>query len=108
MRHVLVNHARERLTAKRGGGAIVESLSEEHLEVGESEDTAVIEIHEALARLAALDERLALVVECRFFAGYSEEDTAAALGLTERTVRRDWSKARAWLRVELGTSSTTL
>ena len=102
MRHILVNHARERLAAKRGGGASVESLDEEHMNVGEGDDSTVVEVHDAIERLAMLDERLAQVVECRFFAGYTEEDTAAALGLTERTVRRDWTKARAWLRVELG------
>jgi RNA polymerase sigma factor (sigma-70 family) len=64
-------------------------------------DDSVIEVHEAVDRLARFDERLAQVVECRFFAGYTEEDTATALGMTERTIRRDWAKARAWLRVEL-------
>ncbi|MEP7243260.1 MAG: ECF-type sigma factor [Gammaproteobacteria bacterium] len=100
MRHILVNHARNRLAAKRGGGAHVESLQEEH-DVPIEEDTSVIEVHEALERLALVDERLARVVECRFFAGYTEQDTAAALGTTERTVRRDWAKARAWLRVAM-------
>jgi DNA-directed RNA polymerase specialized sigma24 family protein len=55
--------------------------------------------------LAELDSRLARVVECRFFGGYSEEDTAVALGITDRTVRRDWIKARAWLRRELADDS---
>jgi RNA polymerase sigma factor (TIGR02999 family) len=100
MRHVLVNHARERIAAKRGGGVQMESLDED-MEAVAQEDDSVIEVHEAVDRLALLDERLAQVVECRFFAGYTEQDTATALGLTERTIRRDWSKARAWLRVEL-------
>ncbi len=100
MRHVLVNYARERVAAKRGGGALVESLSEAH-EFAVEEDASLIGIHEALDRLAALDQRLAQIVECRFFAGYSEQDTALALGITDRTVRRDWIKARAWLRREL-------
>ena len=60
------------------------------------------EIHEALQRLAELNPRLAQVVECRYFGGLTELETADALGVTERTVRRDWVKARAWLTVELG------
>jgi RNA polymerase sigma factor (TIGR02999 family) len=99
MRHILVNHARDRLAAKRGGGASLEALHDE-LDVG-VDDVAVVELHEALERLALLDARLARVVDCRFFAGYTEQDTATALGTTERTVRRDWTKARAWLRVAL-------
>ena len=56
----------------------------------------------ALASLRELDQRLAAVVECRYFAGYSNDETAALLGVTEKTVRRDWVKARAWLRRHLG------
>ncbi len=100
MRHVLINYARESLAEKRGGGAIVESLTASH-DIGARDDQALIDIHEALDRLARLDPRLAQVVECRFFAGYNEQDTALALGITDRTVRRDWVKARAWLRREL-------
>jgi RNA polymerase sigma factor (TIGR02999 family) len=103
MRHILVNHARDRVAAKRGGGVAVESL-DEAVEAAAQSDDSVIEVHEAVDRLAQLDERLAQVVECRFFAGYTEQDTATALGMTERTIRRDWAKARAWLRVELGAS----
>jgi RNA polymerase sigma factor (TIGR02999 family) len=99
MRHILVNHARDRLAMKRGGGAPVEALHDD-LDIG-ADDAAIVEVHEALERLALLDARLARVVDCRFFAGYTEQDTAAALGTTERTVRRDWAKARAWLRVAL-------
>ena len=101
MRHILVNHARDRVAAKRGGGVALEPL-DDAADAAAPSDDSLIEVHEALDRLAQLDERLAQVVECRFFAGYSEEDTAAALGLTERTIRRDWAKARAWLRVQLG------
>jgi len=103
MRHILVNHARERLAAKRGGGAPIETL-DESIEAATPSDDSLIEVHEAVDRLARLDERLAQVVECRFFAGYTEQDAAAALGMTERTIRRDWAKARAWLRVELKSS----
>jgi RNA polymerase sigma factor (TIGR02999 family) len=65
----------------------------------------LLALDEALDRLAAVDERLARVVDCRFFAGYTEDETAAALGVTARTVTRDWAKARAWLARELRASS---
>lgn len=100
MRHVLINSARAAITDKRGGGALVESLTASN-DIGVADDQGLIDVHEALDRLALLDDRLAQVVECRFFAGFSEEDTALALGITDRTVRRDWAKARAWLRREL-------
>jgi DNA-directed RNA polymerase specialized sigma24 family protein len=66
----------------------------------------LLEVNDALIRLAQLSPRLAQVVECRFFAGYGDADTARALGLTDRTVRPDWIKARAWLRRELAESVT--
>jgi RNA polymerase sigma factor (TIGR02999 family) len=101
MRHCLINYARDRVAEKRGGGAAVESL-DEAVEGGGSAEQNLLELNEALGRLAALSPRLAQVVECRFFAGYGDNETAQALGLTDRTVRRDWIKARAWLRRELG------
>lgn len=107
MRHVLVNHARDRMARKRGGGIANVSLDDAP-EVGEAADEVVIEINEALKNLALLSPRLAQVVECRFFAGYDDAETALALGLTDRTVRRDWVKARAWLRRELGAAADTL
>ncbi|TWB14137.1 RNA polymerase ECF family sigma subunit [Nitrospirillum amazonense] len=98
MRHVLVNRARDRLAAKRGGGAAALPLDDDLLAHGSPEsDARILEVNDALGRLAALNLRLARVVECRFFAGYSELETAQALGITDRTVRRDWTKARAWL-----------
>jgi RNA polymerase sigma factor (TIGR02999 family) len=103
MRHILINHARERLAAKRGGGASHVEL-DESVDVATAEDNALVEINAALLRLAALSPRLAQIVECRFFAGYTDDETAEALGLTDRTVRRDWVKARAWLRRELSES----
>jgi RNA polymerase sigma factor (TIGR02999 family) len=103
MRHVLINYALENLAEKRGGNAVVESLTASH-DIGVADDQSLIDVHEALDRLALLDERLAQIVECRFFAGYSEEDTAVALGISDRTVRRQWIKARAWLRRELAAS----
>ncbi len=108
MRHVLISYVRYRLAAKRGGDATVIPLDEGEVSgVAESvpdemaSDERLLDVNEALGRLAALSPRLAQVVECRFFAGYSDQETAEALGLTDRTVRRDWVKARAWLRREL-------
>lgn len=100
MRHVLINHARETMAEKRGGRMVAESLTGSH-DIGIEDDQSLLDIHDALGRLAQLDERLAQVVECRFFAGLDEDDTALALGVSDRTVRRDWIKARAWLRREL-------
>jgi RNA polymerase sigma factor (TIGR02999 family) len=100
MRHILINHARDRIADKRGGG--VQHLDiDDAPEIGIGEANTLVEINEALGRLAAMSPRLAHIVECRFFAGYTDEQTAKALGLTDRTVRRDWVKARAWLRREL-------
>ena len=101
MRHVLVSHARERLAIKRGGGDAPVPL-EEAPEPAKDDDAVLLEINEALERLASVNPRLAYVVECRFFAGFDDAETAIALGLTDRTVRRDWIKARAWLSRELG------
>jgi RNA polymerase sigma factor (TIGR02999 family) len=100
MRHALVNHATARLTAKRGGGAVHLPWTE-GLEPTPDPDQALLDLDEALERLAGQSPRLAKVVECRFFAGYDEGETARTLGLSERTVRRDWSLARAWLHREL-------
>jgi RNA polymerase sigma factor (TIGR02999 family) len=100
MRQVLVDAARERHAAKRGNGLAHQTLSAaERVPAGSDEE--VLHLDEALRRLQALDPRLAQVVECRFFAGYSEQETAQALAISERTVRRDWLKAKAWLYVEL-------
>jgi RNA polymerase sigma factor (TIGR02999 family) len=101
MRHILVNHARDRMAGKRGGGAANIPLDDAP-EISGAPDEMILKINDALLGLAQLSPRLAQVVECRFFAGYDDAETARALGLTDRTVRRDWVKARAWLRRELG------
>ena len=101
MRHLLINHARDRVAAKRGGNAIAISLDLAE-DVAMPSDEILIEINEAVGRLAALSPRLAQIIECRYFAGYDDTETAQALGLSDRTIRRDWLKARAWLRRELG------
>jgi RNA polymerase sigma factor (TIGR02999 family) len=104
MRHSLINYARDRIAAKRGSGAAVVPI-DEAFEIGMVADQELIEVNDALKRLAQLSPRLAQVVECRFFAGYGDDETARALGLTDRTVRRDWIKARAWLRREMSNLS---
>lgn len=101
MRQALVDHARSQLAAKRGGGQ-TESLDEITMEPYWVSDERLVHLDEALQRLDALSPRLARVIECRFFGGYSEPDTARILGTSERTVRRDWLKARGWLYRELG------
>ena len=100
MRQVLVDAARERYALKRGGGQAPDTLSAADRVAAES-DEQVLHVDGALERLQAMDPRLAEVVECRFFAGYTDAETAQALDVSERTVRRDWLKAKAWLFVEL-------
>jgi RNA polymerase sigma factor (sigma-70 family) len=74
---------------------------EDEVAVAQQSDRLVA-LDEALERLATVDERLSQVVECRYFGGLTEAETAEALGITERTVQRDWRKARDWLALELG------
>lgn len=96
MRQILVDYARQHSAEKRGGGA--DPLSFDRVELAFPERASdVVALDEALERLARLDERLARVVELRFFAGLSVEETGAALDLSPRTVKREWQKARAWL-----------
>lgn len=104
MRHVLVNHAQARLAAKRGAGAVHVSLTSAPEVADGADDEQLVRLHDALEELAREAPRLAQVVECRYFAGYDEAATARALGLSERTVRRDWVLARAWLNRALDAS----
>src|SRR5829696_2707274 len=100
MRRILVDYARRYHAGKRGGGLGALPLDEEGVAVEERADT-LIALDEALDRLGAMDTRLCRVVECRYFAGLADEERAEALGVTSRTVRRDWVKARGWLFAEL-------
>lgn len=100
MRHALVNHAVARLAGKRGDGAAHVSITA-GFDVAIEDDATMLALNEALGRLADESLRLAQVVECRYFAGYDDSETALALGISERTVRRDWTLARAWLHREL-------
>jgi RNA polymerase sigma factor (TIGR02999 family) len=100
MRLILVDEARRRSAHKRGGGRSPIPLDLVDAGVETQADT-LLAVDEALTRLGRLEPRLARVVECRFFAGLTEEETSRALGLPLRTVQRSWMKARAWLRREL-------
>lgn len=96
MRHILVDRARRRAAEKRGGAQRTVTL-DDSLTAANEQAELLLELHDALDQLASLDERLARVVECRFFGGMTERETAEALDITERTVRRDWVKARGLL-----------
>jgi len=97
MRSIVVDEVRRRNAERRGGDAEHVQFDTEHADSLPQEDGEIIRVHEALDELAALDMRLARVVEMRYFGGLTEEDIAGALGVTERTVRRDWDKARSLL-----------
>lgn len=96
MRRILVDYARRRHAAKRGAGVANVTLSPD-LVAADSQSELVLAVDQALKDLANFDERLAQVVECRYFGGMTEEETARALGSSLRTVQRDWMRARAWL-----------
>jgi RNA polymerase sigma-70 factor (ECF subfamily) len=100
MRQILIDHARTRQAGKRGGHVVRLSLEEE-LIGSRGQDASLMELDEALNRLAVLDSRKSQVVELRFFGGLSVEETAEALKVSEVTVRRDWQFAKAWLLHEL-------
>ena len=101
MRHILVDRARRRAAEKRGGPHRHVTL-DESLAPADDHAESLLELHEALEHLARIDPRLARVVECRFFGGMTEQETADALHIGVRTVRRDWTKARGLLYHALG------
>ncbi|MGH9872520.1 MAG: sigma-70 family RNA polymerase sigma factor [Pyrinomonadaceae bacterium] len=103
MRHILVDHARSRQAAKRGGSDIHLPL-EEAMAVLPGPDLDFVALDEALTRLAQIDPRQSQIVELRFFSGLSVEETANVLEVSDRTVKRDWNVAKAWLRRELSRS----
>ena len=100
MRRILVSHARQRRAGKRGAGAPHLPL-DNALNAAQARPDELVALDEALEQLRTFDERQVRVVECRFFAGMSVEETAAALGVSPATVKRDWTMARAWLNREL-------
>jgi RNA polymerase sigma factor (TIGR02999 family) len=102
MRRLLIDHARARGAAKRGGGWEKVSLCEQApRSPGDGDDVDVVALHDALDRLEQLSERLASVVELRFFGGLTVKEAAEVLGVAPVTIERDWTKAKAWLRREL-------
>jgi RNA polymerase sigma factor (TIGR02999 family) len=101
MRRVLVDHARARLREKRGAGATRVPLSQVEAWLSEREADELLALDDALERLAALDPRASTVVQHRFFGGLTLEETATVLGVSAKTVQRDWLAARAWLRREV-------
>jgi RNA polymerase sigma factor (TIGR02999 family) len=100
MRRILTDYARQRNTVKRNSGRYPERLDDVIL-ISDENLSLVIEIDELLEKLAESDSRLAQVVEMRFFAGLSEAEIGSALGVSERTVKRYWLRARAWLHEKL-------
>jgi RNA polymerase sigma factor (TIGR02999 family) len=102
MRSVIVDFVRERVAQRRGGGAVHVTLNSEiHDSATMAGEAEILNVHEALEQLAQVDARLVQVVEMRYFAGMTEPEIAVALGVTERTVRRDWQKARLVLAEQL-------
>jgi RNA polymerase sigma factor (TIGR02999 family) len=107
MRHLLVDAARRRSALKRGGDAPHLPLREDDTVLVQEAET-VLAIDGALRSLAARSPRLARVVECRFFGGMDDAEVAQVLGVTERTIRRDWVKARAWLHQRLAGAESSV
>jgi RNA polymerase sigma factor (TIGR02999 family) len=97
MRHVLVDRARARLTTKRDGAFVRITLDRVEI-AGADQAELLLQLNDAIDRLAAVEPRFARVVDCRFFGGLDEKEIAEALGVTVRTVQRDWAKARMLLR----------
>ncbi len=101
MRRILVDYARQRVATKRGGHEQRFDLEECDLAVNVEQSEEILAIDECLERLAQLDSQQARVVEMRYFAGMTVEETAQALSISPRTVKREWAMAKAWLRIEI-------
>ncbi|HVN44758.1 MAG TPA: ECF-type sigma factor [Steroidobacteraceae bacterium] len=102
MRSVIVDYVRQRKAERRGGGAAHEPLDTAQAELPGAPDDEILEVHDALEALAAVDARLVQVVEMRYFGGLTDAEIGQALGVTDRTVRRDWERARLLLAGLLG------
>jgi len=100
MRHILVDHARQRGAAKRGGGATRIAL-DTHVVLPQTRDVDLLALDDALNRLAELDAQQSRLIELRFFGGLSIVETAAVLNVSAATVKREWATARAWLQREM-------
>lgn len=97
MRQIVIDHARRRTSAKRGGGEHVTALDDAADPIARDAEQ-LLDLDRALTALHDVDPRAVRIVECRYFGGLSEQETADALGVSLRTVQREWLKARAWLR----------
>ena len=106
MRNIIIDSARENLAQRRGGGAVHETLGgDAALQVADtSQSEELVRVSEALVELESVDRELAELVDMRYFGGYTESEIAELQGITERTVRRRWDKARAWLYLALNDS----
>ncbi len=102
MRRILIDHARGHLRAKRGGGVIHVPL-DETLKFSPEQSLELVKLHESLERLASLDPRQGKIVELRFFGGLTVEETAQMLSISPKTVKREWSMAKAWLHGDIKT-----
>ena len=101
MRRILVDHARANLRDKRGGGVNNQLPLDDGLVYSQEQSAELLQLDLALNRLAAMDPRQSRIVELRFFGGLTVEETAECLGISPKTVKRDWSVAKAWLHAEL-------
>lgn len=100
MRQVIIDQLKAKQRDKRGGDLIATTLSDTKMPMLQNQ-IEILAVDKALARLNEIEPKLSSTVECRYFAGYSEKETAEALGVNERTVRRYWSRAKRWLSMEL-------
>jgi RNA polymerase sigma factor (TIGR02999 family) len=100
MRHILVDHARSRLAAKRGAGAPRLTLDPQ-ISLPQKREVDLVELDDALTKLATLDPQQSRLIELRFFGGLSIEETSVVLGVSPATVKREWATARAWLQREM-------
>jgi RNA polymerase sigma factor (TIGR02999 family) len=100
MRHILVDHARNRMAVKRGAGAPRLALDTRRA-IPQKREVDLVALDEALTRLATLDAQQSRLIELRFFGGLSIEETSVVLGISPATVKREWATARAWLQREM-------
>lgn len=101
MRYIIIDYARRRSAAKRGGGVYHLRLDDDVEVAVESQAQQLLVLDEAIRSLSEIDERLVRIVECRFFTGMTESETAEALEMSLSTVKRDWKRAKAWLAEEM-------
>jgi RNA polymerase sigma factor (TIGR02999 family) len=106
MRGLIVDHARGRAAQKRGGGFRITTLNEDSAGVAEADDREIVQVGAALDELAAVEPSLADVVDLKFFCGFSLSEIAAMRGVSERTVQRQWEKARIYLRRRIRDQAT--